>query len=74
MATESIAEQKARKKEIARIEKQMERRQERLREIESELEVHGSDHQRLLELHTEQENLQREFEELEMNWLELNVT
>jgi len=73
-ATESIADQKARKKEIARIEKQMERRQERLREIESELEVHGSDHQRLLELHTEQENLQREFEELEMNWLELNVT
>jgi len=71
---ESIADQKARKKEIARIEKQMERRQERLREIEAELAKGGSDHHKLMELHTEQEKLQSEFEELEMSWLELNVT
>ena len=33
-----------------------------------------ADHNKLIELHTEQENLQREYEELEMAWLELNVS
>ncbi|MEI6221081.1 MAG: ATP-binding cassette domain-containing protein, partial [Actinomycetes bacterium] len=70
----SILEQKALKKEIARIEKQMERRQARINEITIELNSVAADHNRLIELHTEQENLQREYDELETAWLELNVS
>ena len=70
----SILEQKALKKEIARIEKQMERRLARINEISSELNSVTADHNKLIELHTEQENLQREYEELETTWLELNVS
>ena len=69
-----IAQQKALKKEIARIEKQMERRADRIKEIQSLLEDVATDHQKLMELHTELEGLQREFEDLEMSWLELNVS
>jgi len=70
----TILEQKAQKKEIARIEKQMERRQARIAEITAELESVTTDHHKLVELHSEQENLKREYEELEMNWLELNIS
>jgi ATP-binding cassette subfamily F protein uup len=70
----TILEQKALKKEVARIEKQMERRQERIAEIARELAAVSSDHNKLIELHMEQANLQREFDELEMAWLELNVS
>ena len=70
----SILEQKALKKEIARIEKQMERRQERIAEIARELESVTTDHEKLVALHAEQENLKREHEELELNWLELNIS
>ena len=70
----TILEQKAQKKEIARIEKQMERRQVRIAEIAAELESVTTDHHKLVELHSEQENLKREYEELEMNWLELNIS
>lgn len=70
----TILEQKALKKEISRIEKQMERRQSRIAEITLELAKHASDHQKLIELHAEQANLQAEFDELEMAWLELNVS
>ena len=70
----TILEQKALKKEIARIEKQMERRQIRIAEITSELAMVSSDHKKLIELHAEQESLQREFDDLEMAWLELNVS
>ena len=70
----SILEQKALKKEIARIEKQMERRQARIAEISVELESVTTDHEKLVALHAEQENLKREHEELELNWLELNIS
>lgn len=70
----TILEQKALKKEIARIEKQMERRQIRIAEITLELATVSSDHKKLIELHAEQESLQREFDDLEMAWLELNVS
>ena len=70
----TVLEQKAFKKELARLEKQMERRQQRIAEINAELEVTTTDHAKLVELHAEQENLEREYEELEMAWLELNVT
>jgi ATP-binding cassette subfamily F protein uup len=70
----SILEQKALKKEISRIEKQMERRQERIAEIARELESVTTDHEKLVALHAEQENLKREHEELELNWLELNIS
>ena len=69
-----IAQQKALKKEIARIEKQMERRADRIKEIQSLLEDVATDHQKLMELHSELEGLKREFEDLEMSWLELNVS
>ena len=70
----SILEQKALKKEIARIEKQMERRQARITDISAELESVTTDHEKLVALHAEQENLKREHEELELNWLELNIS
>ena len=70
----TILEQKSLKKEIARIEKQMERRLARLSVITTELELASTDHDKLLELHTEQETLHHEFEELELAWLELNVS
>lgn len=70
----SVLEERSLKKEITRIEKQLERRRLRLAEIALELEVVSSDHDKLLKLHTEQEILQSEFEELELAWLELNVS
>ena len=70
----TILEEKSLKKEIARIEKQMERRLARLAAIAVEIELAATDHDKLLELHTEQESLHREFEELELAWLELNVS
>lgn len=70
----SILEQKALKKEIVRIEKQMERRQIRIAEISLELVAVTSDHNKLVDLHVELARLQSEFGELEMAWLELNVS
>ena len=70
----TILEQKAMKKEVARIERQMERRQIRISEIILELATVSSDHTKLIALHTELESLQLEFDELEMAWLELNVS
>ncbi len=70
----SVLEQKALKKEVTRIEKQMERRQLRIAQILIELESPSIDHNRLSELHLEQGNLQQEYEDLEMSWLELNVS
>ena len=70
----TILEQKALKKELARIEKQMERRQVRIAEISLELVAVTSDHNKLVELHAELARLQTEFDDLEMAWLELNVS
>jgi ATP-binding cassette subfamily F protein uup len=70
----SIVEQKAAKKEIARIEKQLERRVIRIKEIEELLDVVATDHTKLIELHAELENLRLEHAELELAWLELNVS
>jgi len=69
-----IIAQKALKKEVARVEKQMERRTMRISEIQKELETVTTDHAKLTLLHTELENLKREFDELEMAWLELNIS
>ena len=52
----------------------MERRADRIKEIQSLLEDVATDHQKLMELHSELEGLKREFEDLEMSWLELNVS
>ena len=70
----TILEQKAAKKGLARIEKQMERRAERIAAINVLLEAPSTDHAKLVELHTELENLKSEHEALEMAWLELNVS
>ena len=70
----TILEQKALKKEIVRIEKQMERRQIRIAEISLELIAVTSNHNKLVDLHAELARLQSEFDDLEMAWLELNVS
>jgi ATP-binding cassette subfamily F protein uup len=69
----SIVEEKAQKKEIARLEKQMERRVDRIAAIKSELELHATDYAKLAELNSELEKLQQEHSELEEEWLLLNV-
>jgi len=69
----SIVEEKALKKEIARIEKQMERRLERIEAIKQELDTHATDYPKLAELNAELENLQSEHAALEEEWLELNL-
>jgi len=69
----SIVEEKALKKEIARIEKQMERRLERIEAIKQELDTHATDYAKLAELNAELENLQSEHAALEEEWLALNV-
>jgi len=69
----SIVEEKALKKEIARIEKQMERRLERIEAIKQELDTHSTDYTKLAELNAELENLQSEHAALEEEWLELNL-
>jgi len=69
----SIVEEKALKKEIARIEKQMERRSERIEAIKQELDTHATDYAKLAELNAELENLQSEHAALEEEWLELNL-
>ena len=70
----TVLEQKAAKKEIARIEKQLERRAVRIKEIESLVDVVATNHTQLLELYAELENLQLEHAELELAWLELNIS
>jgi len=69
----SIVQEKALKKEIARLEKQMERRAQRMEEIKAEQELHATDYAKLAELSSELENLKREHQALEEEWLELNV-
>jgi ATP-binding cassette subfamily F protein uup len=69
----SIVEEKALKKDIARLEKQMERRDERIAQIKSELDLHATDYTKLAELNTELENLQKEYAALEEEWLLLNM-
>lgn len=69
----SIVQEKALKKEIARLEKQMERRAQRMEEIKAEQELHATDYAKLAELSSELENLKLEHQALEEEWLELNV-
>jgi len=69
----SIVEEKALKKEIARIEKQMERRTERIGVVSAELEKYATDYAKLAELNAELENLRAEHAALEEEWLELNL-
>jgi ATP-binding cassette subfamily F protein uup len=69
----SIVQEKALKKEIARLEKQIERRAQRMEEIKAEQELHATDYAKLAELSSELENLKREHQALEEEWLELNV-
>ena len=69
----SIVEEKALKKEIARLEKQMERRSERITAIAQELEAHTTDYTKLAELNAELEGLKAEHAALEEEWLLLNI-
>ena len=69
----SIVEEKAQKKEIARLEKQMERRSERIAAIVLELEAHATDYTKLAELNAELEGLSAEHAALEEEWLLLNI-
>jgi ATP-binding cassette subfamily F protein uup len=70
----TILEQKAAKKELARIEKQLERRTARITEIEKELLSTGNDYEKLAELTNELESLKIEHAELEEQWLEANIS
>jgi len=70
----TVLEQKAAKKEVLRIEKQLERRAARITEIELLVEEVATDHTRLIALYAELENLRMEHAELELAWLELNVS
>jgi ATP-binding cassette subfamily F protein uup len=69
----NILEQKARKKAISRIEREMEKLKARIDEIDGELVTAVSDHEKLMTLHSEQEELKAKYEELETGWLELNL-
>ena len=69
----SIVQEKALKKEIARLEKQIERRAQRMEEIKAEQELHATDYAKLAELSSELENLKLEHQALEEEWLELNI-
>ena len=70
----TILEQKAAKKELARIEKQLERRTVRIGEIEAELLSTGNDYEKLATLTSELESLKVERSQLEEEWLEANIS
>ena len=70
----TILEQKAAKKELARIEKQLERRVARISEIEAELTETGNDYEKLATLTNELDSLKAEHAELEEQWLEANIS
>ena len=70
----TIIEQKAAKKELARIEKQLERRLARISEIEAELTQTGNDYEKLATLTNELDSLKAEHAELEEQWLEANIS
>jgi ATP-binding cassette subfamily F protein uup len=70
----TILEQKAAKKELARIEKQLERRTARIGEIEAELLSTGNDYEKLATLTSELESLKVERSQLEEEWLEANIS
>ena len=70
----TILEQKAAKKELARIEKQLERRVARISELEAELTQTGNDYEKLATLTNELDSLKAEHAELEEQWLEANIS
>ena len=70
----TILEQKAAKKELARIEKQLERGVARISEIEAELTQTGNDYEKLATLTNELDSLKAEHAELEEQWLEANIS
>ena len=70
----TILEQKAAKKELARIEKQLERRVSRISELETELTKTGNDYEKLATLTNELDSLKAEHAELEEQWLEANIS
>ena len=70
----TILEQKAAKKELARIEKQLERRVARISELEAELTNTGNDYEKLATLTNELDTLKAEHAELEEQWLEANIS
>ncbi len=70
----TILEQKAAKKELARIEKQIERRTARIGEIEAELLSTGNDYEKLAKLTSELDSLKVERSQLEEEWLEANIS
>jgi len=64
------AEERAARKTIARIDKQLERLAEQVEAINAEIAEHAQDYERLAELSARLEPLQAEREELELQWLE----
>ena len=70
----TILEQKASKKELARIEKQLERRTVRIGELEAELLSTGNDYEKLATLTSELESLKVERSQLEEEWLQANIS
>jgi ATP-binding cassette subfamily F protein uup len=70
----TILEEKAAKKELARIEKQLERRVSRISELETELTQTGNDYEKLATLTNELDSLKAEHAELEEQWLEANIS
>jgi ATP-binding cassette subfamily F protein uup len=70
----TILEQKAAKKELARIEKQLERRAARISELEKELITTDNDYEKLAALTGELDSLKIEHSKLEEEWLQANIS
>lgn len=69
----SIPEEKARKKEIARLERQMERRSQEIARLESEISEQSTDYVLLARLQEDLNTIKTEYETLEEEWLTLNL-
>ena len=64
------AAQRAARKELARVERRLDRLGERIEQVHEAMAEHSSDHERLTELDIELRSLQAEKDELEGAWLE----
>ncbi len=64
------AEERAARKTLARIDKQLERLAEREKTLDAEIAAHAHDHERLTELSAEYAVVRAEREGLEQEWLE----
>nr|WP_269086065.1 ATP-binding cassette domain-containing protein [Actinopolymorpha cephalotaxi] len=67
----SAADQRAAKKELAKLERQLSRLTSRVDQLHSAQAEHASDYERLMELDGELRGVQAEKDEVELRWLEL---